>query len=106
MLLIGRPEGDRAIPDTLDFHQLMSEASEDFEIPPTDPEDLALLHFTSGTTGTPKGAIHVHEAVVAHYVTGRYALDLHPDDIFWCTADPGLGDRHVLRHHRAAYHTA
>ena len=50
---------------------------------------MALLHFTSGTTGTPKGAVHVHEAVVAHHATGRYALDLHPDDIFWCTADPG-----------------
>ena len=53
------------------------------------PEDPALLHFTSGTTGTPKGAIHVHDAVVAHHATGRYALDLHPDDVFWCTADPG-----------------
>ena len=61
----------------------------DFEIPPTDPEDMALLHFTSGTTGTPKGAVHVHEAVVAHHATGRIALDLHPDDVFWCTADPG-----------------
>src|SRR5207344_1900464 len=56
---------------------------------PTAPEDMALLHFTSGTTGRPKGAIHVHEAVVTHHVTGLYALDLHDDDIFWCTADPG-----------------
>ena len=39
--------------------------------------------------GRPKGAMHVHEAVVAHYVTARYALDFHPDDRFWCTADPG-----------------
>ena len=52
-------------------------------------DDPALLHFTSGTTGTPKGAMHVHGAVVTHYATGRYALDLHADDIFWCTADPG-----------------
>ena len=50
---------------------------------------MALLHFTSGTTGTPKGAVHVHEAVVSHHATGRIALDLHPDDVFWCTADPG-----------------
>jgi acetyl-CoA synthetase len=56
---------------------------------PTDPDDMALLHFTSGTTGTPKGAMHVHEAVLTHYATGRYALDLHDDDVFWCTADPG-----------------
>ncbi|MDP1735062.1 MAG: AMP-binding protein, partial [Sulfuritalea sp.] len=45
--------------------------------------------FTSGTTGTPKGAVHVHGAVATHYATGRYALDLHPDDTYWCTADPG-----------------
>jgi acetyl-CoA synthetase len=50
---------------------------------------MALLHFTSGTTGKPKGAVHVHEAVVAHHATGKLALDLHPDDVFWCTADPG-----------------
>jgi acetyl-CoA synthetase len=60
-----------------------------FEIAPTHPDDLALLHFTSGTTGTPKGAMHVHEAVVAHHATARMALDLRPDDVFWCTADPG-----------------
>lgn len=76
-------------PSTLDFRRRMDEASPDFVIPPTNKDDPALLHFTSGTTGTPKGAIHVHGAVVAHHTTGKLALDLHPDDIFWCTADPG-----------------
>ncbi|MGZ5081624.1 MAG: acetate--CoA ligase [Usitatibacter sp.] len=68
---------------------LMAEASDEFEAEPTRPEDGSLLHFTSGTTGMPKGAMHVHAAAVMHYATGRYALDLHRDDIFWCTADPG-----------------
>lgn len=68
---------------------LVDAASGDYAIGPTDPEDMALLHFTSGTTGRPKCAVHVHGAVLAHLVTGRYALDLHADDIFWCTADPG-----------------
>ncbi|QGG96622.1 acetate--CoA ligase [Actinomarinicola tropica] len=58
-------------------------------IPPTRPDDLALLHFTSGTTGLPKGAMHVHEAVVAHGATGSMVLDLRPGDVYWCTADPG-----------------
>jgi len=89
VLLVGTSEEIRAIPDTLDFHQLMEEASDDFAIAPTSPEDLALLHFTSGTTGTPKGAMHVHQAVVAHHKTGQFALDFQPGDIFWCTADPG-----------------
>jgi acetyl-CoA synthetase len=68
---------------------LMADASSDFTISPTQPEDMALLHFTSGTTGRPKGAVHVHEAVLMHYMTGKYALDFHPGDVFWCTADPG-----------------
>jgi acetyl-CoA synthetase len=89
VILVGTREEIRANPCTLDFHQLISEADDRFEIAPTEPEDLALLHFTSGTTGRPKGAMHVHEAVVAHHVTARFALDLHPEDIFWCTADPG-----------------
>ncbi|WP_052117803.1 acetate--CoA ligase [Novosphingobium pentaromativorans] len=72
-----------------DWAEVVETADNDFVIAPTDPEDMALLHFTSGTTGRPKGAIHVHEAIVAHHVTGRYALDLHDDDVFWCTADPG-----------------
>jgi acetyl-CoA synthetase len=69
--------------------KLMREASGEFTIGPTDPEEMALLHFTSGTTGMPKGAIHVHQAVLMHYMTAKFALDLHPDDVFWCTADPG-----------------
>lgn len=74
---------------TLSFPALMAEASSQFSIPPTNPEDMAILHFTSGTTGMPKGAVHVHDAVLTHYITGKYVLDFHPEDIFWCTADPG-----------------
>jgi acetyl-CoA synthetase len=75
--------------DTIDLAAALAQASDSFETVRTSPEDMALLHFTSGTTGRPKGAVHVHEAVVAHHVTGRLALDLHPHDVFWCTADPG-----------------
>ena len=76
-------------PDTLELAPLLDAASADYTIAPTAPEDPALLHFTSGTTGKPKGALHVHEAVVAHLATGRFALDLGAVDVFWCTADPG-----------------
>jgi acetyl-CoA synthetase len=42
---------------TLSLSRLLANASPEFIIPPTDPEDMALLHFTSGTTGRPKGAL-------------------------------------------------
>src|SRR5690606_29624090 len=72
-----------------DWRELMEEAAGEADIAPTRPEDFALLHFTSGTTGKPKGVIHAHEAVVAHHITGFQALDLRRGDTCWCTADPG-----------------
>jgi acetyl-CoA synthetase len=89
VLLVGTKPGAPLEPGTTDLAEAMAAVSDEFEIPPTDPEDMALLHFTSGTTGTPKGAVHVHEAVVAHHATSAFALDLRAGDVFWCTADPG-----------------
>ncbi|MGE5088284.1 MAG: AMP-binding protein, partial [Candidatus Levyibacteriota bacterium] len=89
VLLVGDDGAPTGVPGTRDLATLMREAPDRFDVERTGPEDMALLHFTSGTTGTPKGAVHVHAAAIAHYATGRYALDLHADDVFWCTADPG-----------------
>jgi acetyl-CoA synthetase len=89
VLLVADDGGPVEEPGAHDLAALMAAASDTFETVATSPEDPSLLHFTSGTTGTPKGAIHVHGAVVAHYATGLYALDLHPEDRYWCTADPG-----------------
>jgi len=89
VLLVGEQDEIAEMPGVEDFHALMRGAPDSYEVADTAPEDMALLHFTSGTTGTPKGAIHVHEAVVAHHETGRTVLDLRPGDVFWCTADPG-----------------
>ncbi len=89
VLLIGDEGRPTAMPGTQNFRELLEPHPHTYRIGPTDPEDAALLHFTSGTTGTPKGALHVHSAVAAHHITGKLALDFHPADIFWCTADPG-----------------
>jgi acetyl-CoA synthetase len=88
-VLLAGADAPADLPGTAALAPLLERAAPRFEIPPTAPGDPALLHFTSGTTGRPKGALHVHEAVVAHHATGRLALDLHDEDVFWCTADPG-----------------
>jgi len=84
VIVVGEPtEG------TLSFDAMLKAGDPSTPCQPMGPEDMALLHFTSGTTGAPKGAVHVHRAVLHHYVSALYALDLHPEDVYWCTADPG-----------------
>jgi acetyl-CoA synthetase len=73
----------------LAFDSLLRSAGDSFIYIDTQADELSTLHFTSGTTGKPKGAMHVHGAVVAHVATARMALDLRPSDVYWCTADPG-----------------
>lgn len=71
------------------YETIMAAASDQFETENTAKDDYAIIHYTSGTTGKPKGVVHAHEAIVGHHATAKYVLDLHPDDIYWCTADPG-----------------
>ncbi len=89
-VLVVRTPGAGDVPEhTLDLDVLMGQADAAFETVHTDAEDPALLHFTSGTTGQPKGVLHVHAAVTAHVATARWVLDLQDGDVYWCTADPG-----------------
>lgn len=62
---------------------------EDLEIFSTKAESPSVLHYTSGTTGQPKGVKHVHYSLISQYLTTKWVLDLQDDDRYWCTADPG-----------------
>ena len=66
-----------------------AEKVNEFDIYPAKAETPSILHYTSGTTGKPKGAQHVHYSLISQYITSKYVLDLKDDDIYWCTADPG-----------------
>ncbi|MBY6201007.1 acetate--CoA ligase [Maritalea mobilis] len=81
--------GDTAPEGCVALGPALAAASPAFDTVATRPEDPALIHFTSGTTGKPKGAVHVHNAVLYHAYSGRKALGLEPGVKYWCTADPG-----------------
>ena len=89
-VLVVRTPGAGDLPEgTLDFEALVQSAASEFSTVHTRPEEYALLHFTSGTTGKPKGVLHAHAAIAAHVITARWVLDLQDGDAYWCTADPG-----------------
>ena len=60
-----------------------------FDCFPSTAETPSVLHYTSGSTGQPKGAQHVHYSLISQYLTAKWVLDLKEDDIYWCNADPG-----------------
>jgi len=89
IVLVCQHQEHGAEPNISLWDDLVPSQSDEFEIVRTEPEDYAVMHYTSGTTGKPKGAAHVHLAVLGHYATAKYVLDIHDEDVYWCTADPG-----------------
>jgi len=89
IIVIDQEEGDKKLREDEIEYRMMDHRADTFAIAPTFAETPSVLHYTSGTTGAPKGAMHVHGSVFAQYLTSKVVLDIRDDDIYWCTADPG-----------------
>lgn len=71
------------------YDSIIDQETPFFENAKTKYTDRALCYFTSGTTGYPKMTIHNHGYGYAHQITGKYWLDLRPDDLHWNISDNG-----------------
>ena len=92
VIIINKLDRSKIEPDnlTLSYDDLMKSVdANSFVLEPTTQYDFSIMHYTSGSTGKPKGVLHRHQAVIQQWLTGKWALDLKEQDIYFCTADPG-----------------
>ena len=72
-----------------DLERLLAAASPGFAAAATTPDTPALLVYTSGTTGPPKGALHGHRVLAGHLPGFELSHDFFPQpgDRIWTPAD-------------------
>ena len=91
-IVVFQREGDEFVLEEkeIDFNELMKNQSPECEPEIMDAEDPLFILYTSGSTGKPKGVLHTIGGYNLYtHVTTKYVFDIHEDDIYWCTADPG-----------------
>ena len=65
-------------------------AADDIPFSPTLASDPGIIYFTSGTAGEAKMVLHTQASYgIGHVITGKYWLDLAPQDMVWALADTG-----------------
>jgi acetyl-CoA synthetase len=74
---------------TIRFDEVMDSGDPNYKTVNMAPTDPYIIHYTSGSTGKPKGVLLGHRAMVQQLMACRYVVDLHEEDTYWCTADPG-----------------
>lgn len=82
---VDQPKGEKIIY----YNQEMQKADKEFKIVHMEKGDVSYMLYTSGTTGKPKGVVHAHKDILQAMLTTKYVLDVHENDIYWCTADIG-----------------
>ncbi|MGH0037991.1 MAG: acyl-CoA synthetase [Myxococcota bacterium] len=85
----GAPDASGDVPSGWTSSAEAESRSADFAPARVLAEDPAILYYTSGSTGPPKGVTHAARALWAWSSSAEHWLDLGPDDLIWCTADTG-----------------